>query len=163
MESESKHFSHEHDLTLNKVQQLEDGETKRAVCYGCLEPIAEQAFFSCRSCDDFFLHQTCANLPKELEGPAHPQHPLILLANRSCLCDVCDRHWEGFTYNCALCDFDQCIACALLGKIKHVVHNYRLIPYTQAQKTDTGGEEAECDGCNKSITDHGAYSCSETS
>ncbi|KAK3011164.1 hypothetical protein RJ639_013012 [Escallonia herrerae] len=113
MDLESKHFSHEHELILNEVQQLEDGKTKRAVFYGCLEPIAEQAFFSCGDCDDFFLHQTCANLSKDMEGLVHPQHPLILLANRSCICDVCGRDWKRFTYNCALCDFDVCIACAL--------------------------------------------------
>ncbi|KAK3006437.1 hypothetical protein RJ639_015482 [Escallonia herrerae] len=161
MESESKHFSHEHELTLNKVQQLENGETERAVCYGCLEPIAEQAFFSCGDCDDFFLHQTCANLSKEMEGPVHPQHPLILLANRSCLCDVCGRHWKRFTYNCALCDFDVCIACALVGRIKHVRHDHPLIPYNQVKKNDTDGEEVVCGGCNKPITDHDAYSCND--
>ncbi|KAK2994064.1 hypothetical protein RJ640_010693 [Escallonia rubra] len=159
MESESKHFSHEHELTLNKVQQLDDGETERAVCYACLEPIAEQAFFSCDDCDDFFLHQTCANLSKEMEGPVHPPHPLILLATRHCHCDVCGRRdWERFTYNCALCFFDVCVACALEGKIKH---HHALIPYNQVKENDTGGEEVVCGGCNKPITDDDAYSCSD--
>ncbi|KAK2999280.1 hypothetical protein RJ639_023852 [Escallonia herrerae] len=161
MESESKHFSHEHELTLHEVQQLDDGETERAACYACLEQIAEQAFFTCGDCDDFFLHQTCANLSKEIEGPVHPQHPLILLANRSCYCDVCGRDWKRFTYNCAPCDFDVCIACAWVGKIKNLGHDHPLVPYNQVKENDTGGEEVVCGGCNKPITEDDAYSCSD--
>ncbi|KAK2998564.1 hypothetical protein RJ639_023544 [Escallonia herrerae] len=155
MESKSKHFSHEHELTLDEVQQLDDGETKRAVCCGCLEPIAEQDFFSCGDCDDFFLHQTCANLSKEMEGPVHPQHPLIHNtlssslqtdpAHVTCVAEVGSgsptialpvtsiESWGWFTYNCKHCLYDICVSCSLvtelsaLRKIKHPSHDHRLI------------------------------------
>ncbi|KAK2976134.1 hypothetical protein RJ640_010669 [Escallonia rubra] len=44
----AKHISHNHRLIFNKAQK-DFSETKKVVCYGCLEPInPEKAFFNCR-------------------------------------------------------------------------------------------------------------------
>ncbi|KAK2994056.1 hypothetical protein RJ640_010685 [Escallonia rubra] len=162
MESESKHFSHEHELTLNKEN---DTGGEEVVCDGCNKPITDDDAYSCSDCN-FFLHKTCAELPEEINNVSHPAHPLSLFAEPPyeetlIHCDCCDETWGWFTYNCDLCEFDVCMACVLVGKIKHLGHDHPLIPYNQVKENDTGGEEVVCGGCNKPITDDDAYSCSD--
>ncbi|KAK3026785.1 hypothetical protein RJ639_040263 [Escallonia herrerae] len=157
-----KHISHEHRLIFNEAQK-DFGETKKVVCYGCLQQInPEQAFFSCRECGDFFLHRTCEELPWQTEHPMHPHALLTLLPHREagpdslCLCHVCGRDWERFTYSCGDCKFYVCIFCTMLSKIKHVSHDHLLIP----SEVEGNDEEVVCYGCQKAIADHQVHSCS---
>lgn len=47
-------------------------------CDGCLQPILAP-FYSCEHCN-FFLHESCAKLPRKMRHPLHVQHQLTLFA-----------------------------------------------------------------------------------
>ncbi|KAK2998089.1 hypothetical protein RJ639_024888 [Escallonia herrerae] len=65
----AKHISHEHRLIFNEAQK-DFGETKKVICYGCLQQInPEHAFFSCRECDDFFCTEHVKNYLGKLNTP----------------------------------------------------------------------------------------------
>ncbi|KAK3003816.1 hypothetical protein RJ639_018960 [Escallonia herrerae] len=126
---ELQHFSHEHPLFFREFTANEDGGDEEACrCGGCSEVISG-ASYGCSRCE-FFLHKLCAELPRELEHPTHPEHPLTLRVSKGCLCDVCDNDWRNFTYTCSLCNFDMDIICASATerKIDHPSHKHPLTP-----------------------------------
>ncbi|XP_065619601.1 uncharacterized protein LOC136063328 [Quercus suber] len=100
--TEIAHFSHKHDLNLtDKVQNSQK-------CNGCSRAIVPP-FYSCAKCS-FFLHKSCANLPKKKRHPLH-QHPLILVPMKS-----------------KRCYFDLDVQCSLISEILvHKSHEHQLI------------------------------------
>nr|XP_017240112.1 PREDICTED: uncharacterized protein LOC108212911 [Daucus carota subsp. sativus] len=79
-----KHDSHDHELDLTEVDAYMVGKGK---CGVCRMPIAEaSSIYKClkQDCPNdslsifFFLHKTCAELPKQIKHAHHPQHSLIL-------------------------------------------------------------------------------------
>ncbi|KAJ8760445.1 hypothetical protein K2173_015112 [Erythroxylum novogranatense] len=155
------HFSHEHELTLfqkteenfkqvsEKVAKLyvesdaeissdsegyeEDESTKLPKCNGCYETIQGPAYF-CETCEDFWLHNSCASLSRELsDHPSHPSHTLALLANPPnphvsrysrfqnprimfFICHECRDFCRGFGYHCKKCRINLDVKCALSAK-----------------------------------------------
>jgi hypothetical protein len=84
-------------------------------------------FYSCAPCD-FFLHNRCAQLPKNKRHPLHP-HSLFLInfGPNVFTCKACQRNRSGFTYFCATCDFLfdlQC--CSIPETLKHEGHQHPL-------------------------------------
>ncbi|KAG2674645.1 hypothetical protein I3760_13G146900 [Carya illinoinensis] len=104
---EIQHFSHEHPLVFIEGA----GENEVIVCRGCDEPISDAAY-KCSQCS-FFLHRTCTELQREIQHPVHPNHPLVLIASESKVCDGCCKSSKRcFVYHCGECDFDLDIKCA---------------------------------------------------
>uniref|UniRef100_A0A7N2L4J2 DC1 domain-containing protein n=1 Tax=Quercus lobata TaxID=97700 RepID=A0A7N2L4J2_QUELO len=122
--AELKHFSHDHDL------KLTDEVMSNQKCDGCVRDIFPP-FYSCVKCS-FFLHDSCANLPKEKRHPLH-QHPLTLFpkppyGNKDFRCWTCERDGNGFNYSCVPCRFTLDIPCSLISDIlTHPGHEHRLI------------------------------------
>ncbi|CAK9165836.1 unnamed protein product [Ilex paraguariensis] len=124
------HWSHEHQLTLFKVQN--DNETNNdntILCDSCVQPISHP-FYCCTQCV-YFLHLNCANLPPEIQHPLH-QHP-IQLSNfsefyRPTGCEACESYNNGFFYKCDTCkSFAIDVKCALLpASIVHEAHKHSL-------------------------------------
>ncbi|CAK9166351.1 unnamed protein product [Ilex paraguariensis] len=124
------HWSHEHQLTLFKVQN--DNETNNdntILCDSCVQPISHP-FYCCTQCV-YFLHLNCANLPPEIQHPLH-QHP-IQLSNfsefyRLTGCEACESYNNGFFYKCDTCkSFAIDVKCALLpASIVHEAHKHSL-------------------------------------
>ncbi|XP_050274155.1 uncharacterized protein LOC126717043 [Quercus robur] len=122
IDTEIAHFSHEHDLNLtDEVQNSQK-------CNGCSRAIVPP-FYSCAKCS-FFLHKSCANLPKKKRHPLH-QHPLTLVPMKPSgffWCGACKRVCNGFSYKCEGCDFDLDVQCSLLSDILvHEGHEHQLI------------------------------------
>ncbi|KAL1826026.1 hypothetical protein ACET3Z_012804 [Daucus carota] len=79
-----KHDSHEHELNLIEVDAYMVGKGKCGVCemqineassiYKCLTEDCPNNSLSLF----FFLHKSCAELPKQITHPHHPQHSLVL-------------------------------------------------------------------------------------
>ncbi|XP_007035049.2 PREDICTED: uncharacterized protein LOC18603172 [Theobroma cacao] len=89
-----KHFSHDHDLVLSKII-IEDYKC----CDGCMLSIST-SFYSCSQCD-FFLHKTCAELPRKTRLWYHLcQNVVTLIANNVYECEICAYVRSGFSYNC---------------------------------------------------------------
>ncbi|KAG6640818.1 uncharacterized protein LOC122277554 isoform X1 [Carya illinoinensis] len=105
-----KHFSHRHPLIF--IEEVKNEGKKDIICSGCNEPILGPAY-KCSKCN-FLLHQSCTQLPREIQHPLHPNDALILQApSASSRCDACRRFCSRcFYYRCDWCNFDLDIKCA---------------------------------------------------
>ncbi|GKV15182.1 hypothetical protein SLEP1_g25984 [Rubroshorea leprosula] len=158
---ELNHFSHPHPLLL--VEDKRD-QVREAYCSGCRELIQDSSY-RCANCK-FFLHKTCAELPRELDHPFHPQHPLVLYdkpqydsAGVLFKCNSCRKQkGEGFVYHCSACEFDLDIQCALLRKLitgnfpklQHFSHQYSLLFIEKHYIEDA---DQSCFACEDPISD----------
>nr|XP_023901019.1 uncharacterized protein LOC112012878 [Quercus suber] len=125
--AELKHFSHDHDL------KLTDEVMSNQKCDGCVRDISPP-FYSCVKCS-FFLHESCAKLPKKKRHPLH-EHPLTLFPKtpipyrryQDFRCYACKRGGNGFNYSCVPCGFSLDIPCSLiLDILTHPGHEHQLI------------------------------------
>ncbi|KAH0929334.1 hypothetical protein HID58_015061 [Brassica napus] len=117
------HFSHrEHDLRLEDGLANILGEHTR--CRACVRPVYSNSFYSCMHCDDFVLHETCANLPRKQRHVLH-NHQLTLYNDDSIvmdfpstrgvfLCSACDRLCSGFRYEC--CNIKLDVRCGSISE-----------------------------------------------
>ena len=118
------HFSHEHDLQLT-YKVLNDEK-----CDGCVQAILLPPFYRCVECH-FFLHESCAKLPKTKKHPLH-RHSLTLDSMKPSeyfICDACHCRCNGFTYWCETCRyFALDVQCSLVSDIlTHPGHKHRLL------------------------------------
>ncbi|XAR68566.1 hypothetical protein NMG60_11003740 [Bertholletia excelsa] len=121
--------SHEHPLLFFDNQVEDEGfsgskqplwniETRKGEqCHGCLQTISVP-FYYCAQCN-FSLHQWCAELPKELWHPNHPEHPLLLITERpldrlAYHCRSCELKSDRYVFGCSRCKFYLDIKCASL-------------------------------------------------
>ncbi|KAM7497021.1 hypothetical protein LguiA_021435 [Lonicera macranthoides] len=151
------HFSHDHPLMLVDEASKEDDDKDEVVCNGCHKPILDSAY-TCSKCD-YFLHEKCAQLPKEILHPKHLEHPLTLVSRlpykgSECICNVCHRGgWRWFTYRCSLCEFDIDMICATEERVvEHESHPHPLTILHQKVPF-------ECDACGMEDRDS-SYFCS---
>lgn len=139
-EMKIEQFSHEHPL----IHKEDNVIREKVVCYACQEPIigGNSAAYSCSHDCDFFLHKKCAEVAKEINHPMHDEHPLILLAHPPnydsvglrCLCMVCKRPWNWFTYNCSHCELDICVTCGSEDmRFEHQGHPQHVLTLVQRE------------------------------
>ena len=64
-------------------------------------------------------HKSCAELPRELQHPLHPKHPLILFKEwkyydnkEYSKCEVCKKYRAEYSYGCSDCNFNLHNRCA---------------------------------------------------
>lgn len=126
---EHKHFSHQHPLTLHKVQQAGQQQLE---CHGCnLRCEKDSSMFACWSCK-FFLHDHCGNAPRHFNHPNHPAHRLVLMVaptycSGSFMCTACGSPGSSFSYCCPLCEVDLHLNCAYLPwRLSHNAHGHDL-------------------------------------
>ncbi|XP_056160721.1 protein VACUOLELESS GAMETOPHYTES-like [Syzygium oleosum] len=131
---EIQHFSHHHPLILRSVHPRQIYGIKCSACSrSCLDLI-----YSCRECEDFHLHKSCAELPPKItHHPFHPFHPLPLVLNSPrYACCGCGKWDSGLLYLCKDCNFTLSPDCAVKpttryefvgpGKIQHFLHKHPL-------------------------------------
>jgi hypothetical protein len=129
-EMEIQHFSHEeHPLML--VEELEN----EVVCSGCDKSVSCGPAYKCSPCK-FFLHKSCAELPREIQHhPLHPNHTLLLKApsKNFRFCDACLKFCERFfAYDCNSCNFVLDIECASIWPTKlDACHQHEFVPIFQ--------------------------------
>ncbi|TYH96278.1 hypothetical protein ES332_A12G166200v1 [Gossypium tomentosum] len=123
-----QHYCHIHPLILYKHSN--EGEHDYN-CRWCDKPLTG-IFYGCKSCG-FFLHEFCSDkIPKTLNHPFHPSHPLRL-DFVDATCNACTQ-WIGTSkdfstaaYGCQICNFNLDFGCAkLLPTLKHESHNHCL-------------------------------------
>ncbi|KAB1227140.1 hypothetical protein CJ030_MR1G027741 [Morella rubra] len=131
---EIKHFNHEHELKLTDELDMKEQ------CDGCVLPIFPP-FYSCTICR-FFLHKSCAELPRKKQQ-SHHRHPLIL-RTRHTWCNACQRISKGFKYSCVECRFNLDVQCSLVPNIlKHDGHEHQLICFHSSDRV-------KCSCCDSS-------------
>jgi hypothetical protein len=142
---ELQHFSDRHPLIFNedpppRIHGYID------ICSGCWEKVSGP-HYSCEKCS-WFIHKSCAELPRELRHPLHPKHPLLLIdaefENPGVKCENCNRSTaRGFIYSCVDCNFNLDRRCASLPvTIQAETHDH---PLTLMRRSVS----FTCDACGK--------------
>ncbi|XP_017617496.2 uncharacterized protein LOC108461995 [Gossypium arboreum] len=145
---EIEHFSHQHNLVLS------DEVKERRYCGGCSQLILT-SFYGCLECD-FFLHKSCAELPKKKQiwGRFH-QDPFVLTPNYIFRCSICDFLCSGFAYKCEvyLCEELVCVRCVEIPlSCMSGGHEHLLLFYLKSF-------ERCCNACGRSTRDSAIYRC----
>ncbi|XP_021902876.1 uncharacterized protein LOC110818343 [Carica papaya] len=131
--AEIEHFSHEHTLIFSN----EGADNK--CCDGCGIPISSP-FYSCEECD-FFLHKTCAELPRNKVFSFH-QHTLTLHSDGVFPCRACSIDSNGFSYRCERCSFGLDLRCSSIpDTLIHQAHRHNLFVFFKDDR------EHKCNGC----------------
>ncbi|GLT32912.1 hypothetical protein SLA2020_075420 [Shorea laevis] len=160
------HFSHPHPLVLVEDQEM-DSISTIYYCSACHQRV-EGSSYNCSECD-FCLHKSCAELPREINHPFHPDHPLILY-EKGCdqypgfkfyRCNSCRKRYKSgeelFFYHCSSCGFDLDVRCALLPNLitgdfpkrKHFSHQHSLF-FIQNHYIEP--QDQSCSACEESIS-----------
>ncbi|KAH9669601.1 DC1 domain-containing protein [Citrus sinensis] len=133
----TKHFSHEHLLFLYENKWNDD-----IFCDGCGNDIqANEPAYGCDQCD-YYLHKSCAELPRERQHPFH-RHPLFLSDSPE-ECSACRKDIYSFCYLCEDCDFILDLDCSSLLpsiKLESVHHEHTLTFFKKLYGTP------ECESC----------------
>ncbi|MBA0753471.1 hypothetical protein Gogos_000134 [Gossypium gossypioides] len=144
--TEIKHLSHHHNLIFSN-----DIEGDR-YCDGCVLFITN-SFYHCAQCD-FFLHKSCAKLPKKMYNWDHiHQRPLTLDLHAVLFCRRCLFEFNNcFSYDCNVCEDRYCVHCVQISDTSTCQgHEHRLFFYDKY--------EGQCNGCGENL-EH-AYACKE--
>ncbi|TYI78455.1 hypothetical protein E1A91_D06G213100v1 [Gossypium mustelinum] len=103
-----QHLSHQHCLVL--TYKMEEEIDRK--CDGCMLPISN-IFYYCSECP-FFLHKTCAELPR-IKQHWFRQSNATLNFNSFKQCDFCNRRCSGFFYRIGgyrdMCLREKCNGC----------------------------------------------------
>ncbi|XVE65138.1 hypothetical protein DITRI_Ditri07aG0157200 [Diplodiscus trichospermus] len=121
-----QHFSHPHPLALHENKEAGTRARGKCRCRACGEDCLESSF-GCSILCNFFLHISCAELPKEIHHPLHLKHPLNLtltpwMQPDSSDCSECSLpiNWFLPFYHCYKCDFNLHKDCAhFTPSVKH--------------------------------------------
>ncbi|EOA32512.1 hypothetical protein CARUB_v10015792mg, partial [Capsella rubella] len=95
-DSTMKHFSHDHNLQINKDGRILHDDI---VCAACVVQVCSEPFYSCEQCD-FILHKKCANLPRKKRHVCH-NLPFTLRTDshlEAFSCMPCKQLFTGFRY-----------------------------------------------------------------
>lgn len=143
-DTEIKHFSHQHNLVLS------EGNVDGKLCAGCILFISPP-YYHCSECD-FFLHKSCAELPRKKKLWFHVhQNPLTVISDSIFRCAVCGFDCSGFAYNCGEYSCGKtCLRCALVDpQITSECHQHQLWFFE--------GKEGKCNACG--VTSKVEYWC----
>ncbi|CAL5409094.1 unnamed protein product [Camellia sinensis] len=118
-------------------------------CSCCSQPFDDEGsvVHVCLECKGL-LHKTCAQLPRKIDHPFHPSHPLFLLPQKprffGYTCGACSQYKDSFIYHCSDREFYLDIACASLspnpaennefGQTRRFSHPHPLILCDNKQK-----------------------------
>lgn len=157
---EYKHFSHQHNLNIHKVQA-----GQQLACSGCDGP-CYHSVHACWQCN-FFLHDHCANANRYVKHPSHGSHPLTLLprptyCSGTFLCNACGLAGNSFTYCCAPCEVDLHVHCAFLPPtVTHKSHQHQInLTYSTSTQNHRGTSPEFCKLCSKVLdSKHWSYTC----
>ncbi|KAG8490284.1 hypothetical protein CXB51_015950 [Gossypium anomalum] len=140
-----EHFSHQHCLVLaDKMEEEIDQK-----CDGCVLSVST-LFYYCSECP-FFLHKTCAELPRIKQHWFH-QSNSTLYFNKVQYCDFCNQSCSGFFYKIDKW-WHMCIRCAKVADIIECEGHQHFLFYDFKRRE-------KCNGCGNKCR-FGAFRCGE--
>ncbi|TYH39350.1 hypothetical protein ES332_D12G173600v1 [Gossypium tomentosum] len=151
-----QHYCHIHPLILYKYSN--EGEHDYN-CRWCDKPLTG-IFYGCKSCA-FFLHEFCSDkIPKTLNHPFHPSHPLRL-DFVDATCNACtqqiklsNKDFSTAAYGCQICNFNLDFGCAkLLPTLNHEGHNHCLTYVGPTFRDPTRKYHFQCSSCRELCLD----------
>ncbi|XP_062080686.1 uncharacterized protein LOC133785469 [Humulus lupulus] len=105
------HSTHHHPMSL----LINEDNKYAADCFGCRSMInSSDRAYGCTECK-CFIHESCAESPKQIQYPFHLDHdPLSLhMQYFGFECTVCKKSFDTcFSYNCGKCSFQLCLKCS---------------------------------------------------
>ncbi|CAN6926869.1 unnamed protein product [Brassica oleracea] len=153
-----EHFSHK-DHFLIKIDEEDDILDVSIRCEACVRPIFSETHYKCMQCDDFFIHETCANLPLRKRHWLSTK-PFYLNANKDeskslFRCDACETTSNGFKYESegpeGVISLD--IRCAfVISSVSLECHTHTLFLTTMDRGT--------CGGCK--VSEQYVLRCTES-
>ena len=149
-----EHSSHEHPMQLVELANKD----KIINCSGCLLTLCSgDQVYGCTKYCEYFLHESCAKLPKEVQCPFHWEHGLLFLCiNNSHLeCELCGER-RKFCFKCHKCEEWLCVKCCptLKGTLKYEYHDH-LLCFTEKGNTMPDGQCSSYDSyCKRSATSY---------
>ncbi|KAK1584330.1 hypothetical protein Q3G72_032000 [Acer saccharum] len=160
---------HEHALKLCIVQKLHGSIVQQWLydtifpCCCCRQSISGSAY-CCLKCH-FFIHESCKEIPKQVQHPFHPQHLLLPQAmdkyDYDSKCDACKRSILGIKIGCNECNFQLHVSCAnpniCACALKHACHEHNMYYFVE---DDTTGYY-ECNNCHQKCVNESFYRCVE--
>ncbi|XVF75624.1 hypothetical protein PTKIN_Ptkin13bG0201700 [Pterospermum kingtungense] len=141
-----KHFNHDHNLVLEDKTK-EDGDSRQ--CDGCMLSISTPFYYCSKTECNFFLHKSCAELPKIKHHWFH-RFPANLEANDFKKCDLCNRICSGLFYTSTTTQGDKFYFCLRGNAV--LVESIIAVVHSDIQKNMSACEE----GRN---SNHWCYSC----
>ncbi|KAK0600105.1 hypothetical protein LWI29_011640 [Acer saccharum] len=152
------HFCHKHALNFCNLR-----ESNKKDCCCCKQRISGSAY-CCLECK-FFIHESCKEIPKQVQHPFHPQHILLAQAmNRDIFspkqyesCDACMKSIHGVSISCNMCKFHLHVSCANPNRraLKHNCHEHNLYYFVDDDKEGY----FKCNKCHKRCTKESNYRC----
>ncbi|XP_017980916.1 PREDICTED: uncharacterized protein LOC18592869 isoform X1 [Theobroma cacao] len=139
-----KHFSHEHDLTLDN--EIKEDDDKR--CDACMLSIST-SFYYCSQCE-FLLHKTCVELLRK-KHHWFLESLFTLHLENIFQCGLCQHYCSGFAYHGDYYKF--CLRCAGIS---------RILPRQRHKHTlffDFDLNKGQCNACGDYI--HRGYKCKD--
>ncbi|TYI78402.1 hypothetical protein E1A91_D06G209400v1 [Gossypium mustelinum] len=138
-----EHLSHQHCLVL--AEKMEEEIDRK--CDGCMLPISN-IFYYCSECP-FFLHKTCAELPRIKQHWFH-QSNATLNFDRFTKCLFCRQYSSGFFYRIRGY-MDMCLRCAEVADIIECEGHQHFLFFDFKCKE-------KCNGCGERCL-YGAFRC----
>ncbi|MFQ6666686.1 hypothetical protein Gotur_032960, partial [Gossypium turneri] len=141
-----QHFSHQHCLVL--ADNMEEEIDRK--CDGCMLRISN-IFYYCSECP-FFLHKTCAELPR-IKQHWLRQSNATLNFNSFKYCGFCYRACSGFFYY--IRGWEMCLRCAKVADIIECEGHQHFLFFDFKYRE-------KCNGCGANIYE-GAFRCGKCS
>ncbi|KFK35150.1 hypothetical protein AALP_AA5G244900 [Arabis alpina] len=151
-----EHFCHDHHyLKLEKYNSTRDSGKQ---CQACMRSITSHDFYNCVECD-YFLHEVCANLPRQLDHALHNHTLSMDPYPRHCddyhalSCFICSRESSGWKYICKkgrgpCTKFQVDVNCVLVPEcFTHESHPEHLLFISSTY--DHYDRKFRCQGCKK--------------
>ncbi|KAK8293776.1 hypothetical protein V6Z12_D06G211700, partial [Gossypium hirsutum] len=139
-----QHFSHQHCLVL--ADKMEEEIDRK--CDGCMLPISN-IFYYCSECP-FFLHKTCAELPR-IKQHWFRQSNATLNFDSLKNCEFCNQWLSGFFYKFEEI-LDMCLRCAKVADIIECEGHQHFLFFDFKYRE-------KCNGCGNTCNWLGAFRC----
>ncbi|KAL4342008.1 hypothetical protein GQ457_08G026420 [Hibiscus cannabinus] len=160
-----EHFLHWHPLRFYELDPEALPSIYANYCKGCCTLISGSAY-GCSTCR-FYLHKSCAELPRETQNFFHPCPLLLDSLEYGYSCNACSKAGFGFSYRCKGCEFYMHVECARRPTLKsqmdeelvqHFTHWHPLKLVDPNEHIDVG-----CSICEKicSGSDSSTYCCKD--
>ncbi|KAK4851810.1 hypothetical protein QYF36_018619 [Acer negundo] len=161
------HFYHkQHALNFCNLRY----SNKKYCC--CCKKIISGSAYCCLECG-FFIHESCKEIPVEVQHPFHPQHTLLTQAvevqnklisgryrNKIC-CNACQSSIGGIKIGCNKCAFQLHVSCANPSRyacfVKNNSHQHNMYYFVDDYTTGS----FECNKCHEKCLEESFYRCVE--
>ncbi|TXG66069.1 hypothetical protein EZV62_007344 [Acer yangbiense] len=145
------HFCHNHALNFCYLRE----SYSKHCC--CCKKIIRGSAYCCLECG-FFIHESCKEIPKQVQHPFHPQHLLLAMEVKEVrLCKACRLVIRDIKIGCIECSFNLHVSCANPNyrALKHKCHKHNMYYFLDDDRKGS----FECKKCHEKCLKESFYRC----